>query len=389
MTSTSGWSPSRGRKGSMNARMTRTEPTRTRAPPRSPTSSPRRGYGRNWRVTTSMRIWVAPPGWRSRLAWRMTWAPATARRRSPTKTRRSQRLIPIPGVSQRRRFIAASLPVELAVEDGNRPEVPFAEPRGEVLGEDDRAVVAAGAADRDRQSGLALFDVGRQGVLEELVDRRQEAPGEGLVQDVGPNGLGQARQVAELVDVERVLQEADVVDEVRLERHAVFEAEADELNREGVRRGQVAEVGEQPLPKLPQGQVRRVEDDVGLRPQGLQDSSLLGDGTRDPALVGQRMAMARLREAPDQDLIAGLQEEHLWPDPAALEGTAHRCEGQHCVPCPNVEDDGNAGEPVAVDRHELGQARQQLTGQIIDNGVAEVLEELRRGGLPPARQPAE
>ncbi len=43
-----------------------------------------------------------------------------ARRSSPPKITSSQRLTPIPGVSQRP---AGSCPVELAVEDGHRPVV--------------------------------------------------------------------------------------------------------------------------------------------------------------------------------------------------------------------------------------------------------------------------
>ena len=42
-----------------------------------------------------------------------------------------------------------------------------------------------------------------------------------------------------------------------------------------------------------------------------------------------------------------------------------------------------------VRRHELGQVGQQLTGQVVDDGVAEVLEELGRGGLAAAGQAAE
>ena len=65
-------------------------------------------------------------------------------------------------------------------------------------------------------------------------------------------------------------------------------------------------------------------DDVGLRPDRLEQAPLLGDRAGDPALVAERMAMARLRVAPDQDLVARLEEEDLRPDPPALERAAHR-----------------------------------------------------------------
>ena len=47
------------------------------------------------------------------------------------------------------------------------------------------------------------------------------------------------------------------------------------------------------------------------------------------------------------------------------------------------------GEALAVGRHELGEFGQQLTGEVVDDGVAEVLEELGRRGLPAAGQAAD
>ena len=98
----------------------------------------------------------------------------------------------------------------------------------------------------------------------------------------------------ELGDVVRVLHEPDVEDEVRLERHAVLEAEADELDRELVGPDVVAEPGEQPLAQLAQRQVRRVDDDVGLGADRVEQAALLGDRAGDPALVAERVAVARL-----------------------------------------------------------------------------------------------
>ena len=44
---------------------------------------------------------------------------------------------------------------------------------------------------------------------------------------------------------------------------------------------------------------------------------------------------------------------------------------------------------MPVGRDELGEVRQQLAGQVVDDGVAEVLEQLRGRGLPAARQAAQ
>ena len=149
----------------------------------------------------------------------------------------------------------------------------------------------------------------------------------------------------------------------------------------------LAEVGEDPLAQLAQRQVRRVDDDVGLLADRVEDAPLLGDRAGDPALVGERMAMAGLREAPDQDLVARLEEDDLRPDPATLEGAAHRRQGQGRVAGAHVEDDRHPFEALAVLRDELGQVGQQLTGQVVDAGVAEVLEQLRRGRLAAADSP--
>ena len=73
------------------------------------------------------------------------------------------------------------------------PKSLLAQPGGQLLGDDDRAVVAAGAADRDRQPGLALADVGRDREVEELVQERQEALGDRLAEDERADRLGQAR----------------------------------------------------------------------------------------------------------------------------------------------------------------------------------------------------
>src|SRR6476661_862656 len=116
---------------------------------------PRSSYGSHWRVIASITEAAKDPGARSALSWRSACATPTAISSSPTNATRSQRLTPIPGVSQRRRFTVRS-PLELAVEDRHRAEIALAQPRGELLRDHDRAVEAAGAPDGDREPRLAL-----------------------------------------------------------------------------------------------------------------------------------------------------------------------------------------------------------------------------------------
>ena len=99
--------------------------------------------------------------------------------------------------------------------------------------------------------------------------------------------------------------------------------------------------------------------------------------------------MARLREPPDEDLVACFEEEHLRPNPAALQGAAHGPERHRRIARSDVEHDGDLAEAIGFVGDELGQLGQQLAGQIVDDGVAEVLEELGRGGLAASGQAAE
>src|SRR3954469_17484057 len=116
------------------------------------------------------------------------------------------------------------------MEHGDRPEPTLAEPRRELLGHDDRAVKPARTADRNREPALALRDVGRDGELEKAAQRIEELGRERLVEDIGADRVRQPGLRAQLVDVERVLHEANVEDEVGLEWHAKLVAEADELD---------------------------------------------------------------------------------------------------------------------------------------------------------------
>ena len=100
------------------------------------------------------------------------------------------------------------------------------------------------------------------------------------------------------------------------------------------------------------------------------------------------MAVAGLAEPADQDLVAGLEVHDARPDAATLERSAHRGEREVRVTGADVEHDGDAGEALAVRGHEIGQVRQQLTRQVVDDDVAEILEQLGRGGLAAPGQAA-
>ena len=99
--------------------------------------------------------------------------------------------------------------------------------------------------------------------------------------------------------------------------------------------------------------------------------------------------MAGLAVPPDEDLVARLEEDDPGPDPATLERAAHGRQSDGRISGADIDHDGDPSEPLAVRRHELGEFGQELAGQVVDDGVAEILEQLRRGGLATPGQPAE
>src|SRR5439155_23104764 len=329
MTSAIGVSSSR-RSGSVSARASGHAPIRTSAAPRPPATRPRSGNGRNWSVIALITVWAIPPGCRSGVTWRITCATPSASRSRPRNMSRSQRLTPIPGWSQRRSLTEpASRPSfapELAVEHLDRIVPLVAQPLGELLREHDRTVAAAGAADADREPALALVGEGGNAELEQLVDQVHVLARAGLGQHEFADRLGQAGQLAQLRDVVRVLDEARVEDEVGLQRDPELVAEADQLDRHAIGL-QVADAREQSLLKLAQRQVGRIDDDVGLGADRVEQAALEGDGGLRAPPVRERVPMARLGEAPDDGLVARLEEEHLRPDTAALQRATHPAVG--------------------------------------------------------------
>ena len=103
----------------------------------------------------------------------------------------------------------------------------------------------------------------------------------------------------------------------------------------------------------------------------------------------ERVAVAGLREPPDQDVVARLEEDDHRADPAALERAAHRPEREGGIAGADVEHDRRPGEPVGVAARQVGEVRQQLARQVVDDDVAEVLEQLRGGRLAAAGQAGE
>ena len=199
-------------------------------------------------------------------------------------------------------------------------------------------------------------------------------------------GSSRPGQRAQLGPVERVLHEPDVEDEVRLERHAVLEAEADDL--EGhlvgpVRRSRARQMRSRSCRKR---QLGGVDDDLRHPPHLVEHVALPVDGRGHPVVLGvERVPMAGLRE---RRMSASSLPRGRRPAarcrargarPARLRGRAARPRSGRRA----------RGRPVDSARVRWPPARRgrrsSSLGHVVDDGVAEVLEHL--AGRRLARRP--
>src|SRR5947209_19860571 len=99
------------------------------------------------------------------------------------------------------------------------------QPVGKPLGNIDRAMAAAGAADGDGKIRFALALVARQQRLQpgaELIEQRRKIR---ISRDVLADRAVLARQRLQSGDVMRIAQEAHIEDEIRIARQALAERE--------------------------------------------------------------------------------------------------------------------------------------------------------------------
>src|SRR5690349_4940744 len=118
--------------------------------------------------------------------------------------------------------------VNVAVLDPDDHVLAAGEVAADAVGDGDRAVTAAGAADGDRQVALALGDVSGDEELEQRQQPAVELARLGPLLDVVLDLLVEARFRPQLVDVVRVGQKADVQRQVGVARRAVLEAKGEQ-----------------------------------------------------------------------------------------------------------------------------------------------------------------
>ena len=167
----------------------------------------------------------------------------------------------------------------------------------------------------------------------------------------------------------------------------VLEAEGDDVDPEIIGAGLAWHQREQAVLELPDREAGGVDDVVGELAGAGQQPSLLGDAGLDSASRGlQRVAVARLAEPAHQARVAGLQEDQLEMASLALEGLGRPRDGRGRVARADVEDERGPAVPFRLQAAQREEVIEEHWWQVVDAGVAQILEELAGLALPGARQ---
>ena len=132
-----------------------------------------------------------------------------------------------------------------------------------------------------------------------------------------------------------------------------------------------------------------VEHQVGLVAQAGQHGPLGGDAVDQSPLALQRMRPADVLESAHQHLVARLEEQHARPQSALGQLDDHAAQVGREGPAADVHDDGDPGDRALGAAAELDHRADQLGRQVVDDEVAEVLEALGRGAAAGAGQPGD
>src|SRR5690348_8665438 len=195
---------------------------------------------------------------------------------------------------------------KVAMRDGNMAAF-LAQPFGETLGDIDRAMAAAGAADGDGQVAFALTLVARQQRLEpaaELIEKRRKIRVRG---DILANRASLAGHRLEGGDVMRIAQETHIEHEIGVARQALTVRErGDEYAEAGL--GGEMEVAVQHAFQIAGRQKRRIDHEIGAFAQWLHALALEADAVADRTLGREGMRAARFGVAPLQPIIVAIEE---------------------------------------------------------------------------------
>ena len=125
---------------------------------------------------------------------------------------------------------------------------------------------------------------------------------------VADNGWIATGQAAEAGDEVRVRQAADVEHQIGVNRHAVLEAKAHEIDHHLGLRCAAARHPHEDVPQFVDREVRRVQDQIGHRADGVELAPLFRDALAHRTIGRQRMRATGLAEPSNQRRVARLEK---------------------------------------------------------------------------------
>ncbi len=250
---------------------------------------------------------------------------------------------------------------------------------GDLFGNHDTAVLAAGAAEADGEIALALLDVVRQEIGEHLGDARKEFLSLRKAADVPGDARMLAGEGFEFRDVIWIREKTNIEDEVGILLDSVAEAEAGDVNADAGFAAGNRELLFDERPEFVDVELRRVDGDGGecadlfeLVAFGL---NILDDRTA----LTERMRAARFREATNEGSVVGFEEDQLG---GHLSGnfTIKRGEAIKRLPPANINHQRGLADIGGVPG-ELGKFRKEIEGKIIYGIEAHILEAFEDSSL--------
>ncbi len=165
------------------------------------------------------------------------------------------------------------------------------------------------APHRDRQVMTSLTLVSGDQDLEEVPESCEEPVGCPLIHHVIDDLVVETTKRPQVVHPVWVREESHVEDDVRIEGQSVLVAERDDGDLEALLSRSCLEVRSHLGPQLPDGEIRRIDQQVGTLAERFHQFALSLDAHRYVLLGGQRVHPPARIEPPHQHLIGSFEED--------------------------------------------------------------------------------
>ena len=183
---------------------------------------------------------------------------------------------------------------------------------GNIFGDHDRSVLAAGAAEGNCQITFAFMDIVRKQINQEIRDSLDEFGGLGKRANIFRNLGMESGERPKFGNEVRVGQKAHIENQVGVFRNSVLESEAHERNQyfPGLLLflEQLDDVGAE----FVHVELRSVDDQVGDGTYALQVTSLGAQGSFYRAVSAERVRAAGFAIAAEEDLVLRLRGRSFW-----------------------------------------------------------------------------